>query len=298
MSSFAAAISHAVAFLIRPLLANSTSSSSRPGSFSTKSITTAHVVLTSAIASSAVANRGMSTYVLTPASAPAPISAASKAAGIVWEDWFAALARSAGNVKAQRVLLFFGPGYAKVRVGEGRVVDLFTSKAPLRFAAAAPKQSAPTTTQLRAALLSAQLRMRGVRTAPAQRRAHRLPSPLRFCSASASDSEDTDDSDSDYDADFTFSDSEDSLSTPSTAPSSPPLSPTFPPSASKPAVYVHPAARARRAAAAVIVVAKPTPKPKAPVFIAAPKPRTTAYIYTGGITRVMTGGVMLGAVRA
>ncbi|KAF7291166.1 hypothetical protein MIND_01259800 [Mycena indigotica] len=302
--AFNAAISHAVAFLIRPLLANSSSASTSFGkkTFSTTAITTAHVILTSAFATSPT-----STYVLTPSSAPSPIKAAAEASGIAWADWFAALVN---NATTDKVLLFFGHGYAKVRLGQGRVVDIWNLSR--RFVSSTqPKvaiTTSKTTTQLRAALLSAQLRVRG-RTVPSQRRVplpnaavHR-PSPLRFCSSSDEEDEDSDSEASDYDADSDFSSDEESISTPSTAPSSPPLSPVepafvFPPvkveEKPKPAVYVPPARRAMMAN---------RPAPKAPIFVAAPRPRasqnsnkpkTTAYIYTGGVTRVMTGGVMLG----
>ncbi|KAF7313133.1 hypothetical protein MKEN_00999500 [Mycena kentingensis (nom. inval.)] len=312
MSSIAAAISHAVAFLLRPLLANAATAStcSTPGkAFSTSSITSAHLILTTSFAADAANTRGMSTYVLTPTAVPIAIQAAVTGSGLVWKDWFAALVRCAGDAKAERVLLFFGPGYAKVRIGDGRVVDLFARNTipAIRIPASPKQKAAPTSAQLRAALLSAQLRLK---VRPTTRRAPgvvRAPSPLCNCSASAS--EDEDDSDSESDASFEFSDSESdsdattAVSSPSSSPAMSPVKPAFslpaPAPAASAAKYVHPRARARAAAPVV-----PT---KAPVFLVAPRPRvsslpkaqptaakTTAYMYSGGVTKVMTGGVMLG----
>nr|GAT53822.1 predicted protein [Mycena chlorophos] len=319
MSSIAAAISHAVAFLIRPLLANAAALSmgAKPASFSTQHITSAHVALTTALVSTVKGNRGIATLVLTASAPPAGI----ESTGIAWKEWFKALTRCAGDKDAQQVLLFLGPGYAKVRVGAGKVVDVWV---PTRhFAmpiiapktAAAPVQKTPTTAQLRTALLSAQLRSRG-RATPSQRRVAlpngrvHVPSPLRTFSLPVEDEDDaestTDDSDSE--CDFDFSDAESDASSMSSAPSSPPLSPvkTKFEVAAKPAVYMHPAARARAAAAALVNKAqlqlratRPCPRPVGPRTRAVPaavpsRARTTAYIYAGGVTKVMTGGVMLG----
>nr|GAT52218.1 predicted protein [Mycena chlorophos] len=173
---------------------------------------------------------------------------------------------------------------------------------------------APSSVELRAVLLSAQLRARS-----------RLVSVVLPSRALPGDDESTDGSDCDA---FDFSDAESDASSMSSAPSSPPLSPiqrkgtvVTPFSAqsqstnAKAAVYVHPAARARAQAAAGVHKPQLRSSTRAGAICRRPQwsiqthdipaahhgvvpsntTRTTAYTYAGGVTKVMTGGVMLGA---
>ncbi|KAF7290427.1 hypothetical protein HMN09_01300800 [Mycena chlorophos] len=174
---------------------------------------------------------------------------------------------------------------------------------------------APSSVELRAVLLSAQLRARS-----------RLVSVVLPSRALPGDDESTDGSDCDA---FDFSDAESDASSMSSAPSSPPLSPvqhkatvalTPLPAQSqstnvKAAVYVHPAARARAQAAAEVYKPQLRSTTRAGAVcrrahwsiqthgipaahhgvVPSSSTRTTAYTYAGGVTKVMTGGVMLGA---
>ncbi|KAJ7624219.1 hypothetical protein DFH06DRAFT_1230016 [Mycena polygramma] len=272
------AIAHVVAFLTRPLVS----------SFASETISSAQVILTASLASTSSA-----TFTLNATSTPpAPLLAASIGAGIPWTAWLAAL--GAGS---DVIFLFYGPRYVKVRRGGAAVTNIWSEErqgcvVPIsRIQAQTKAGHSPlfqqnTSARLRAMLLSA--RVRSVRREQA--------------AAVSCPTSDSDDSESDYASD---SDSDSVSSTTSqytsisygslTSADSPPSTPA------KAAVALPvtvPAYRPpfRRAQA----VAKPARKPAAKPPTAAPVPMdrskkdTTAYLYHGGVTRVMTGGVMLG----
>ncbi|KAJ7154076.1 hypothetical protein C8R46DRAFT_444935 [Mycena filopes] len=280
------AIPHVVAFLTRPLVAE----------FAPAAVSSAQLILTASLASQQSA-----TFALCATSTPpAPLFAASIGAGIPWAAWIAKLSGGAD------VLLFYGPGFVKVRLGSAAVTDVWTEETqgsivPISRAQTgrSPLLQENTGVRLRAMLLSARVRsMRRHQTAATVAvEPIRIPSLLASC---ISDSDDSDDSDSDYapsdsgsassaSSKFT-SYSNDSL----TSAGSPPATPA------KSAPMVLPSvAKYRAPRPSTVRRAAPTPTPApAPVVRAtanAAKKDTTAYLYQGGVTRVMTGGVMLGA---
>ncbi|KAJ7154067.1 hypothetical protein C8R46DRAFT_1118604 [Mycena filopes] len=281
------AIPHVVAFLTRPLVAE----------FAPAAISSAQLILTASLASQQSA-----TFALSATSTPpAPLFAASIGAGIPWAAWMAKLSNGAD------VLLFYGPGFVKVRLGSAAVTDVWTEETqgsivPISRAQTgrSPLLQENTGARLRAMLLSARVRsMRRHQTAATAAAVEpiRIPSLLASC---ISDSDDSDDSDSDYapsdsgsassaSSKFT-SYSNDSL----TSAGSPPATPAKSAPMVLPSVAKYRAPRpstARRAAPAPI----PAPAPVVRATANAAKKDTTAYLYQGGVTRVMTGGVMLGA---
>ncbi|KAJ7823622.1 hypothetical protein B0H14DRAFT_3469966 [Mycena olivaceomarginata] len=267
------AVPHVVAFLTRPLLP----------AFPFAAVSSAQLILSASLASQPSA-----TYTLKAASTPpAPLLAASIGAGIPWAAWLAALG-------SDDILLFYGPGYVKARLGDAAVTDVWseeTQGSVVPIAASrvrtqvgpSPLLQQNTNTRLRAVLLSARVRgFQRRQAAAAAAEPIRIPS-LPFSSPSDSDSSSDSDSESDYCSDSASSASSYShVSSPITPPKCTPVA--------LPAVgaYRPPFARAAKVAA---TATKPTLKafpikasPKAP----APRP------VPGGVTRVMTGGVMLG----
>ncbi|KAK7064646.1 hypothetical protein R3P38DRAFT_3250208 [Favolaschia claudopus] len=279
------AVPHVVAFLTRPLLK----------SFPLAAVSTAQLILSASLASLLSA-----TFTLNAAAPlPAPLLAASLGAGIPWEKWLAALGSS-------EILLFFGPGYVKARLGNAAVTDIWSeetqgSVVPISRVQAQPKaasliQQNNTGARLRAMLLSARVRSARRQQAAVIAQPIRIPS-LPFSPTSDSDSSSSSDSESDY----CDSESDTASSASSYTPIDSPVKST---PAALPAVgpYRPPFARMRaRAPAAAPTASTPTTKPRtaaAPHPIPATNPSkkdTTAYVYQGGVTRVMTGGVMLGA---
>jgi hypothetical protein len=284
------AVPHVVAFLTRPLLP----------AFPFAAVSSAQLILSASLASQPSA-----TFTLKAASTPpAPLLAASIGAGIPWAAWLAALG-------SDDILLFYGPGYVKARLGDAAVTDVWseeTQGSVVPIAASrvrtqvgpSPLLQQNTNTRLRAVLLSARVRgFQRRQAAAAAAEPIRIPS-LPFSSPSDSDSSSDSDSESDYCSDSASSASSYSnVSSPITPPKCTPVA--------LPAVgaYRPPFARAAKGAA---TATKPTLKaspikasPKAPAPRPAPVPvpapakkDTTAYMYQGGVTRVMTGGVMLG----
>ncbi|KAJ7465919.1 hypothetical protein FB451DRAFT_1561238 [Mycena latifolia] len=269
------AIPHVIAFLTRPLLA----------SFPAATVTSAQLILTASFASAPA----MATFTLTSAAPPAPILAASLGACVPWAAWFAALA---GN-STDTVLLFYGPGYVKVRVGDAPVKDVWSEEREgsvvriSRVKAVAPLLQESTGARLRAMLLSA--RVRNMRREQ-QALEIRLPSLLpASCTSLCSDTSDSDcDSDCESDSDrsttsssstFSSASAESLTSAASSAPATPP----------KAACVALPASNPRG-----MKTASPRTKP-APGPTNLAKKDLTAYLYQGGVTRVMSGGVMLGA---
>ncbi|KAJ7740300.1 hypothetical protein B0H16DRAFT_1567137 [Mycena metata] len=277
------AIPQVVAFLTRPLIAE----------FATAIVSSAQVIL-----SASLATQPCATFVLNAASAPpAPIFAASIGAGIPWAAWMAKLGSG-------EILLFYGPGFVKVRVGNAAVTDVWTeetqgsivpiSRAQMKVGPS-PLLQATTGARLRAMLLSARVR---------SMRRHQAAEPIRIPSLLAC--ADSDSSDSDSDSDYAESDSASSTSSKFTSYSNDSLtsagSPPTTPAKSVPIVLPS-VAKYRAPRPSTIRAPAPAPAPaRAPVKRSpAPPARpneakkdTTAYLYQGGVTRVMTGGVMLG----
>ncbi|KAJ7268125.1 hypothetical protein B0H12DRAFT_94850 [Mycena haematopus] len=262
------AIPHVVAFLTRPLLA----------AFSPAAVSSAQVILAASLASVPSA-----TYTLTASTPPAPLFAASIGANIPWAAWFAVFA-------TDEILLFYGPGYVKARLGgaDSPVTDIWSEETqgsivPISRGLRQHGGNTIGTASLRALLLSARAR----RDQDAAAQPIRIPS-LPFSSTSS-------DSDSDSDSDYCDdSDSASSTSSKFTSYSTESLtsagsSPTIETPSKSVATYRPPFARSKAAIATTMT------KPRtAPTSMNRAKKDTTAYLYQGGVTRVMTGGVMLG----
>ncbi|KAF7359360.1 hypothetical protein MSAN_01278500 [Mycena sanguinolenta] len=179
------AIPHVVAFLTAPLVPK----------FSPAAVSSARLIL-----SASLVNMPSSTFTLNVASAPpAPLLAASIGAGIPWAMWLEALG------SGDDILLFYGPGFVKVRLGaamvkniwseetQGSVVPISRAKAQMKVGPS-PLLQQSTGGRLRAMLLSARVRNMRREQAPVAAPI-RIPS-LLAASACASDSDS--DSDSDY----------------------------------------------------------------------------------------------------
>lgn len=275
------AIAHVVAFLTRPLL---------PG-FTPAAVSSAQLIL-----SASLATLPSATWTLNATSAPpAPLLAASIGAGIPWATWLSVL--GSGDI-----LLFYGPGYVKVRLGDAAVMDVWSeetqgSVVPISRVQAqmkvgpSPLLQQNTGARLRAMLLSA--RVRSMRRQQAAAEPIRIPNLL-------SPTTDSDCSDSDSDSDYCDSDSASSTSSKFTSYSndsltsagSPPTTPAKAAPIALPSVAKYRAPFARSKAATTTKPSAPRAPASAPVDPS--KKDTTAYLYQGGVTRVMTGGVMLG----
>ncbi|KAJ7837242.1 hypothetical protein B0H14DRAFT_3141533 [Mycena olivaceomarginata] len=249
------AVPHVVAFLTRPLLA----------AFPFAVVSSAQLILSASLASQPSA-----TYTLKAASTPpAPLLAASIGAGIPWAAWLAALG-------SDDILLFYGPGYVKARLGDATVTDVWSeetqgSVVPIaRLAGPHPSRAQPPAAAehqhapARRPPVCARARLPEAPGSRRRRRADPHPEPallialrlgllfrlglgvglllrlglLRLVAAAT---------------------------------------------ATKPTLKASPIKASPKA---------PAPRP-APVPAPAKKD-TTAYMYQGGVTRVMTGGVMLG----
>ncbi|KAJ7038778.1 hypothetical protein C8F04DRAFT_1088470 [Mycena alexandri] len=270
------AIPQVVAFLTRPLVTE----------FAPAVVSSAQMILTASLASHPSA-----TFVLNATSTPpAPLFAASIGAGIPWPAWMAKL--------GSEVLLFYGPGFVKVRVGNAAVTDVWTeetqgsvvpiSRAQMKVGPS-PLLQENTGARLRAMLLSARVRSmrrhQAVATAPI-----RIPSLLGSTS-------DFDSSDSDSDSDYADSDSASSTSSKFTSYSNDSLTSSGSPPATpaKSASMVLPSVAKYRAPRPSVRAPAPAPVKRIPApAVRQAKKDTTAYLYQGGVTRVMTGGVMLG----
>ncbi|KAJ7147848.1 hypothetical protein C8R43DRAFT_1009719 [Mycena crocata] len=259
------AIPHVIAFLTRPLL-----SASAPAS-----VTSAQLILNASLAPNG-------TFTLTSTSTPhSSLYAASIGSGIPWTVWFNALG-GGGDV-----LLFYGPGYLKVRIGDSEVTDVWNEET----------QGSVPISRLHGALLSA--RVRSLKRAEQQQQAEPIRPPSLVLTASDSESSEDSSSDSDSDSDyasstssrFTSYSSSESLTS---AASSPPATPAKAASLMLPAVptYVVLPRRSQAAYRAPHRVAVDRSVHFVPVDRS--KKHTTAYIYQGGVTRIMTGGVLLG----
>ncbi|KAK7023924.1 hypothetical protein R3P38DRAFT_1079369 [Favolaschia claudopus] len=266
------AIPHVVAFLTAPL----------PLNFSDAAVSSARLILTASLAAIPSA-----TFIMNQTSTlPEPLLAASIGAGIPWAAWLAALG-------SDQVLLFYGPGFVRVRLGSSPVKDIWGEQGqhnilsfsrvqtPTKIrASASPLLQQNTAARLRATLLSA--RVRSMRREQVVCTA--VVEPVTDSDSDLESDSDSDDSDSDS-ASWTSSKFTSRSTESLTSAGSPPTSPVKPvASVALPAAtpYRPPFARARAAAA--------------DASISRPKPTTsTAYLYQGGVTRVMTGGVMLGS---
>ncbi|KAJ7646788.1 hypothetical protein FB45DRAFT_891403 [Roridomyces roridus] len=273
------AIPHVIAYLTRPLAAVA----------SPAAVKSAQLILNASLRASSA------TFTLTSMVPPTAIRAAAVGSAIPWASWFDALAGG----RAGTILLFYGPGYLKVRIGEEQVTDVWSeetqgSVVPISRAKATsvPLLQQSTGARLRAVLLSARVRnlrrtqqeeeQVSVKTSVAQ------PKPIRVPTLFIDISDDEDSSDDESDCSSSLSYSTESLTS---AASSPPASP-----ASKLATLALPCAPPLLYRA---------PRPKATSAVRSPavtmdcsNKQLTSYLYQGGVTRVMTGGVMLGARQA
>ncbi|KAJ7118913.1 hypothetical protein C8R44DRAFT_185849 [Mycena epipterygia] len=256
------AIPHVISFLTRPLLSVATPAA----------VMSAQLILNASLVSTPNA-----TFTLSSATPPSSVYAAAIGSGISWAEWFHALGGG------RDILLFYGPGYLKVRVGDAQVTDVWSEETqgsivPISHQMkSTPLLQQSTGARLRAMLLSA--RVRSMRRAEKQAEPIRIPSLLLAPTDSDSDSDSSSDSGSDSDCGSSTSSkftaySNDSLTSP---PSTPP-----------------------KFASAALPSVSPAPTPYRAskntrrVPVDSSKKDLTAYLYQGGVTRVMTGGVMLG----
>ncbi|CAK5265620.1 unnamed protein product, partial [Mycena citricolor] len=259
-SSNVSAVAHVVAYLTNPLRSMQT--------IPHTCITSAQVILTASLSGT---RAPCTTLTLTLATPPPAVFAASIGSNIPWAVWFAAL----GGQADETVSIVFGPRFVKARVGNGAVVDVWRwslsnggsvpqqqpQKKAIKVATAEDEQ--PTLLRLRATLFAA--RMRTMRRQP-------VNDDAASSSSSSSSSSDSESDFSDSESDTASSVTSYRISSPVEKPAPATVRPTF----------------ARRLPAPSAAVqqrsAKPTPK--------------VSYLYQGGVTRVMTGGVMLGGARS
>ncbi|KAJ7140235.1 hypothetical protein C8R43DRAFT_1109573 [Mycena crocata] len=269
------AVPHVIAFITRPLLA----------AFAPASVTSAQLILNASLASNA-------TFTLTSTTAPPPsIQAASIGSGISWASWFNTLGGG------RDILLFYGPGYLKVRIGNAQVMDVWSEESqgsvvPISGIQKAPAVQQSTGARLRSALLSA--RIRSMKRAEQQAEPIHIPSLLApvFDSDSGSDSSydagsESDHSDSDCSSSTSSRFTSYSSESLTSAATSPPVTPVKAASLALPVApsYVALPRRSQTSYRASKITRIPVDHMKKD---------TTAYIYQGGVTRVMTGGVLLG----
>ncbi|KAJ7624659.1 hypothetical protein FB45DRAFT_923972 [Roridomyces roridus] len=166
----AAAIPHVITFLTKPLATVAPAAA----------IATAQLILNASLPAPAT------TLALSSTTTPPPaLLAASIGSSIPWAAWLQALSGS------RDVLLLYGPGYVKARIGDAPVVDLWSEET---------QGSVVPISRLRATLLSARLRN--------VRRTHEAPKTIRIPTLPTAD-----DSDSESDADSEHSSSLSSYST-------------------------------------------------------------------------------------
>ncbi|KAK7038323.1 hypothetical protein R3P38DRAFT_543142 [Favolaschia claudopus] len=259
------AIPHVVAFLTRPLLS----------AFPQPVVSTAQLILLASLSSVKYG-----TYILNATAAPpTPILAASVGANIPWAKWLEALG-------SDEIILFFGPGSVKVRRGTEDVKDVWSEEnegsiVPISRIQAQSRASLPKKH-------NRNLRSRNVPTS-ARRTDPTFMQPIRIPSLLLSPSSDSDSSESsEPESDCYDSDAVSLASSMTAVSSSSPSTPPKCPSALFPA---------QEAPSASLPRARTSPKNSAsprPLTANSARKDTMAYLYNGGVTRVMTGGVMLG----
>ncbi|KAJ7647971.1 hypothetical protein FB45DRAFT_998851, partial [Roridomyces roridus] len=279
--TMSSAIPHVIAYLTRPLAAVA----------SPAAVKSAQLILNASLRAASA------TFTLTSIALPTAIRAAAVGSAIPWATWFNALAGG----RAGTILLFYGPGYLKVRVGEEPVTDLWSeetqgSVVPISKAktVSLPLLQQSTGARLRAALLSA--RVRSMRRTQLEEEEEEIvktsvvqPKPIRVPTLFI-DVSDDDSSDDESDCSSSSSFASDSTESLTSAGSSPPASP-----ASKLATLALPCAPPLLYRAPRPKVTTATRSPVATIDRA--NKQLTSYLYQGGVTRVMTGGVMLGGAR-
>ncbi|KAJ7777565.1 hypothetical protein DFH07DRAFT_10761 [Mycena maculata] len=264
------AIPHVIAFLTRPLLAT----------FAPAAVASAQLILNASLSSAPTA-----TFTLTSATTPPPaIHAASIGAGIPWTTWFNILG------SGRDILLFYGPGYLKVRVGDAPVTDVWSEEnqgsiIPISQMKSVPLLQQSTGARLRAMLLSA--RVRSMRRAEQEAKA---VEPIRIPTLPRDSGSDDSSSDSESDSGSEYSSTSSKFTSYSinslTSAGSPLSTPAKPACVPLPATTPAPGSRPH----GVYSACKTTRR----VPVDRSKKDLTSYLYQGGVTRVMTGGVMLG----
>ncbi|KAF7292559.1 hypothetical protein MIND_01153200 [Mycena indigotica] len=222
------------------------------------SVATAQAILHAALSSQPSASGILSLAPL--AAPPIPLLAAAIGAAIQWPVWYHALAGA-----ADELTVIYGAGFVKARIGAGPLLDVRSEETQGSVVRISRQPQAPA--------LSMAFRRR--------------PIVIPTLFATPYDDNDLSSSDDDSDAE---SDASSSPTVYSLSPDSPKGKP-----------FALPAFAGVRPLPAVpktvpVVCALPVSAPK-PALKPATKPAastTTAYLYKGGVTRVMTGGVMLG----
>ncbi|KAJ7626038.1 hypothetical protein FB45DRAFT_1005249 [Roridomyces roridus] len=279
----ASAIPHVIAFLTKPLVAVAPA----------QAIATAQLILNASLPTPAA------TLSLSPTSAPPPaLLAASIGSTIPWAVWLQALGGG------RDVLVFYGPGYIKVRLGDAPVSDVWSEETQ---GSVVPISHA----RLRATLLSARLRSVH-RVQQEQPKTIRIPTLLADddsssdCESDAGSERSTGSSLSSYSTDSATTAADSECSSPVALKASSVLL------AAPPLLYRAPPRRTAAPAAVVDRTKKhlfasvrtqpyrapalrPRPTPSTKTASASTTITTTTYLYQGGVTRVMTGGVMLGS---
>ncbi|KAJ7643525.1 hypothetical protein FB45DRAFT_998954 [Roridomyces roridus] len=272
------AIHHVIAFLTKPLVAVAPP----------QAVATAQLILSASLPTPAA------TLSLSSTSPPPPaLLTASIGSTIPWAVWLQAVGGG------RDVLLFYGAGYVKVRIGDAPVADVWSEETQ---GSVVPISHA----RLRATLLSA--RLRSLRRVEEQPKTIRIPTLV--------DDDSSSDSESDAGSEHSSALSSYSIDSATTAADSECSSPAaFKASsvlpASPPLLYRAPQ---RRTATPAVVVNRtkkhlfastrpyalrpcsiPGTKTASAPSSAATSTTSITYLYQAGVTRVMTGGVMLGS---
>ncbi|KAJ6450978.1 hypothetical protein C8R47DRAFT_311508 [Mycena vitilis] len=266
------AIPHVVLFLTRPLLST----------FTAKAVYSAQLILTASLAPLSSA-----TYTLNANSIPQPLLAASIGAGISWNAWLAALG-------CDEILLSFGPSHFEVCLGDTEATEVWNAERdgnisiPRAQTQTQPEASTsrPTNARLRAVLVSACVRT--------FRRQQSMVAPIRIPTIILSPTDESDSEAESEASEYPDSDSDSASSTSSskftsyssescTSAGSPPTTPTE-------SIKCIPTAFSSTSCLPIRSASSKVPPPRVNLS----RVDTTAYLYRGGVTRVMTGGVMLG----
>ncbi|KAJ7624100.1 hypothetical protein DFH06DRAFT_1230365 [Mycena polygramma] len=268
------AIPHVVLFLTRPLLP----------AFTAKAVYSAQLILTASLAPMSSA-----TYTLNANSIPQPLLAASIGAGIPWDAWLATLG-------CDEILLSFGPSHFEVCLGDAEATEVWNAERdpgnaipisiPRVQTQLEASTSRPTNARLRAVLVSACVRT--------FRRQQSMVAPIRIPTIILSPTDESDSESESEASEYPDSDSDSASSASSskftsysgescTSAGSPPTTPTE-------SIKCTPTAFSSTSRLPIRSASSKTSPPR----VNHSRVDTTAYLYRGGITRVMTGGVMLG----
>ncbi|KAF7311753.1 Zn(2)-C6 fungal-type domain-containing protein [Mycena indigotica] len=194
------------------------------------------------------------------AAPPTPLLAAAIGAAIQWPVWYHALAGD-----AEELTVVYGPGFVKARIGAGPLFDVWSEETQGSVVRISRQPQAPA--------LSLAFRRRPIVL------------PTLFATPYDDNDSSSDDDDSDAASDASSSPTVYSLS---------PDSPKGKPFALPAVAGVRPLPAVPKTVPVARALPVFTPEPALKPATKSAGNTTTAYLYKGGVTRVMTGGVMLG----